>query len=194
MPRGGESEDRNDAPRSQNALGAGLRRPAGCTEGGRWHRARHDRDVRQRGSGRSTQETQQLQTQTHLAGEPRSARGRQRAAAVSAGAVGGGEAASGDGRTGRTGTRTAYSGHLVNAVRHRDVTDGCRAPRPSLTKRAPSSRSRGPRSGRTVSSARKHGSINARRPKHSKALCTPQAHDTRHRRRERTGDFRDRGN
>lgn len=114
-----------------------------------------------------------------------------RAAAVSAG---GGEAASGDGRTGRTGTRTAYSGHLVNAVRHRDVTDGCRAPRPSLTKRAPSSRSRGPRSGRTVSSARKHGSINARRLKHSKALCTPQAHDTRHGRRERAGDFRDRGN
>lgn len=110
-----------------------------------------------------------------------------RAAAVSAGAAGGGEAASGDGRT-------AYSGHLVNAVRHRDVTDGCRAPRPSLTKRAPSSRSRGPRSGRTVSSARKHGSINARRPKHSKALCTPQAHDTRHGRRERAGDFRDRGN
>lgn len=117
-----------------------------------------------------------------------------RAAAVSAGAAGGGEAASGDGRTGRTRTRTAYSGHLVNAVRHRDVTDGCRAPRPSLTKRAPSSRSRGPRSGRTVSSARKHGSINAGRPKHSKALCTPQAHGIRHGRRERAGDFRDRGN
>lgn len=191
MPRGGESEHGNDAPRSRNALGAGLRRPAGCTEGGRWHRARHDRDVRQRGSGRSTQETQQLQTQTHLVGEPHNARGRQRAAAVSAG---GGEAASGDGRTGRTGTRTAYSGHLVNAVRHRDVTDGCRAPRPSLRKRAPSSRSRGPRSGRTVSSARKHGSINARRLKLSKALCTPQAHGIRHGRRERAGDFRDRGN
>lgn len=187
MPRGGESEHGNDAPRSRNALGAGLRRPAGCTEGGRWHRARHDRDVRQRASGRSTQETQQLQTQTHLVGEPRSARGRQRAAAVSAGAAGGGEAASGDGRT-------AYSGHLVNAVRHRDVTDGCRAPRPSLTKRAPPSRSRGPRSGRTVSSARKHGSINARWLKLSKALCTPQAHGMRHGRQERAGDFRDRGN
>lgn len=191
MPRGGESEHGNDAPRSQNALGAGLRRPAGCTEGGRWHRARHDRDVRHEEAVAPPRRPSNCRRRRTWR-ESRAAReeGR-RAAAVSAG---GGEAASGDGRTGRTGSRTAYSGHLVNAVRHRDVTDGCRAPRPSLTKRAPSSRSRGPRSRRTVSSARKHGSINARRPKHSKALCTPQAHDTRHGRRERAGDFRDRGN